>query len=302
MPILNYATREEWLALRSTRIGASEVSALFGAQADYQPSKYALWYIKSGRILPPEVSGERVEAGLRFEEAIAAWVAEINGWKVRRFPGYVTHPTIAGLGCSPDFEILDNERGPGLLETKSIDWLAHKKSWTDGEPALPVLLQLQTQLACTGYTWGAVGAVIGGNQPVTHIYEAHPKLIVDIEARVTAFWQSIADNKPPVSDGSASAAAALVALYPAAALDEIDLSADNELPELCAKLAHARAAAKVADTAASEARNRILAKVGEHARAKLEGWIIKAPAVKASTYTVNRKASRTISVEEILTS
>jgi hypothetical protein len=38
------ATREEWLKLRKDYVGASEVAALLGVQADYQLSPFAcIW-------------------------------------------------------------------------------------------------------------------------------------------------------------------------------------------------------------------------------------------------------------------
>lgn len=286
-----------WHAARAKVVGGSEIAALFDCQPAYALSKYALWCVKSGRIAPPEVTGERPKWGLRVERAIAEGVMEEHGWKVRQ-AGWAAHPSIAGMGCTLDFLIDDHEDGPGVLETKNVDWLAHKREWSDGEPPVHILLQHQHQLACTGFGWGAVAALVGGNDLMIYKYQRRDKLISDIERRVLAFWQSIADNKPPPVDGSDSAAEALKAMYPAATLDEIDLSADNELPELCAKLAWARDAEKTAKADASEARNRILAKVGEHKRATCSGWIVKAPEIKATTYTVTRKASRSISVEE----
>ena len=53
------ATREAWLDLRKGYVGASSVAALFGCQADYQDSLYALWHIKAGLAPERDVSGPR---------------------------------------------------------------------------------------------------------------------------------------------------------------------------------------------------------------------------------------------------
>jgi hypothetical protein len=103
--------RATWLALRDKRIGASEVAALYDLQPDYAPGIYALWMHKAGRAPLPEVTGERVEWGLRNEAAIAAGASIMGGWILS--PGlYASHD--AGLGATldriaeaPDTEPLD---------------------------------------------------------------------------------------------------------------------------------------------------------------------------------------------------
>lgn len=212
-----FATREEWLALRRTTVGASEVAALFGAQPPYAMSHYALWQAKAGRIPEPDAGGERPRWGLLLEEAIMAGAAERNGWKHYRRCGYVYHPTIAGMGCSPDFVLLDGPAGAPIaaVEAKNADWLIHRRQWGD-EPPLHILLQAQHQMACTGLGICHVEALVGGNDLRDYPIERRPTVIAEIERRVAAFWASIREGKEPPIDGSESTAAAVAALYPRA--------------------------------------------------------------------------------------
>lgn len=268
---------DAWHAARARVVGGSEVAALFGCQPEYALSKFALWHVKRGDIQPPEVTGERPMFGLRLERVIAEAAAEQEGWTVEP-RGHVAHPRVPGLGATLDYIITAGEPGrdtPGVLELKAADWLIHKKQWSDGEPPIHVLLQLQTQLAVTGATWGAVACLVGGNSLRIYRYEARPRLIAQIEQKVIEFWQSIRDNKPPPVDGSDSAAAALRALYPEATLDEIDLSQDNELPDLCAEFTHAQAAQSIAKKRYDAARNAIAAKLGQHHAARCEGFVAR---------------------------
>jgi predicted phage-related endonuclease len=264
--------------MRRSRIGASEVAALFGAQPAYAMSHYTLWQVKAGKIPEPDVTGDRPESGLKFEQAAAEWLAEKEGWEIRKC-GYVLHSTIEGFGCSPDYEIMAVPSG--LLEVKWTDWLIHKKQW-GGEPPLHIALQLQAQLACTGKSWGVVGCVIGGNERAVYRYERRPKIIAEIERRVVEFWQSIREGREPPVDGSASTAAAIKELYPEC-LDEepIDLRLDNELPELCESFQEAKALREQYAKAESEARNRILAKVGPYRTAYVNGFTVKRSVTKA---------------------
>ncbi len=263
----------EWHAIRARNVGGSEVAALFGVQHDYALSHYALWMVKAGRVPPPVVDNPRVAWGLRLETAIAEAAAEQEGWTIRR-GGYVTDPTTPGMGCTLDF-VIEQEGNPGLLEIKNADWLAHRRAWADGEPPLQILLQLQHQAACTGYRWGVVACLVGGNDLRLYRYEARPKLLADIRARVRAFWTSIADNKPPPVDGSASATAVLRAMYAPVEQEIADLRGDNEFPEICA--AYLRAAERRKAAADEEAlhRNRLIEKIGPHLVAETEGFLIR---------------------------
>lgn len=303
----------DWHAIRAKHVGGSEIAALFGLAEtpDYARSHYALWMVKAGRVPAPVVDNPRTRWGLRYEEATAHGAAEDNGWQIAK-AGYVTDPTTPGLGCTPDYIIAAHDhperRGPGVLECKQADWLVHRKTWTDGEPPLHILLQLQHQLAATGFSWGAVACIVGGNDLRIYAYDARPRLIADIRAKVRAFWQSIADDRPPQVDGSDSAAAVLRALYPETVDEIADLKADNELPTLCAAYLAAGAKRRAADADESEARNQIVAKIGIHRAAMVHGYTIrvgvtpeKAPTSPPAGYLIpGRKEVRRMTVKEFM--
>lgn len=267
--------REEWLALRRKYLGASEVAGLYGVQADYAMSHYALFHVKAGVAPEPDVQGARPKWGLRLQDVIAAAVDEEHGY-VSTPGGYATADDCPGMGASLDFtvasDVVGQWPGPGVLETKNTDFIVHKRAWTDDEPPLPILLQLQHQLGCTGYAWGMVAVLVGGNDLRIYRYPARPNLIADIKARVAAFWRSIAENKPPPVDGSDSAAAVLKALHPEPADDAIDLSASNEFPEAAAAFMVAQSDKKEATDAYDLARNRLAALLGDHRRGYGGGW------------------------------
>ena len=284
-PETTFATREEWLALRRNTIGASEVAALFGAQQPYAMSHYTLWQVKSGRIPEPDVTGDRPRWGLLLEEAIMAGAAERNGWQHYRRSGYVYHPTVAGMGCSPDFLLLDGPAGKPVaaVEAKNADWLIHKREWGD-EPPLHILLQAQHQMACTGLNICHVVALVGGNDLHCYPIERRPRIIAEIERRVAAFWGSIRDGKEPPVDGSESTAAAVAALYPHDDGDDepLDMSSDNALPDLCANLLTATALRRQYEAAEREAKTSILAKMRTAKAALCNGYRISAPEVRGT--------------------
>lgn len=266
----------EWHALRAANVGGSEVAALFDCQPAYAMSRYTLWHVKRGTMPPPPVEHERAEWGIRLEQAIAEAAGERYGWQVRK-GGYVTDDTTPGLGCSLDYIIEEDpdEDGPGVMEVKTVDWMLHRSQWGDDEPPVHILLQHQHQMAATGYTWGVVPALVMGN---THLelyrYRARPPLIAEIRRRVAEFWQSIQDGREPEPDGSEGADLVLRALYPELADETVDLTADNELPGLCADAMRLAADRLAAEKSERDIKNRIKAKLGQHMRAQANGFLI----------------------------
>ena len=270
--------RDAWLALRATNVGASEVAALFDAQPAYAPGRFALWQVKAGRMEPEPVGNERVRWGLLLEDAIAAAAAEREGWRV--LPGvFATADRCRGLSATLDriiaepgeAERAEGLTGPGALELKNVDWLTHRAKWGE-EPPLHILLQLQAQLACTGFEWGALAALVGGNDLRIYRYRRREKVIAEIERRVAAFWQSVRVGAAPNADASDSATRALAAIEPEVVDEPADLTADPEAAILAADFAAAAKEEKAAEKRRKEAGNRLLQKLGGHRWAKVPGW------------------------------
>jgi hypothetical protein len=271
-------TREEWLALRASRVGASEVAALFGMQAEYQPGVYALWMAKAGRVPLPEVHIERAKWGLLLEDAIAEGAAAQQGWDIR--PGrYAAHD--CGLGATLDRIIAAPAPadyaagcvGPGALELKNVDWLQTRRgrAW-EGEPPMHVLLQLQAQLAATGFSWGAIAWLVGGNDLRVLRFHEKPAVQAEILKRVSAFWQSIRDDRPPQPDGSDATYAALLAVREDPENDDpADLRGDNEAETAAADFARGAAMAKEGGALRDKARAILLAKCNGFRWAKTNG-------------------------------
>lgn len=268
------ASRPEWLAMRMRYVGASEAAALFDAQPDYAPGRFMLWQIKAGRMEPPPVDNARTRAGLALEDAIALLAGEQEGWTIA--PGfYAAH---GRLGATLDRVIVEpgpndtDMEGPGCLELKNVDWIQHKRGWTDGEPPIHILLQLQAQLLATGYSWGAVAALVGGNDVHIYRYTARPKLHADMAARVAAFWASVDAGQAPNADASDSAWRALVATTPDLLPEPADLTDDDEANGWAKQWLHFAAIRKDAEKQEAEAKNLLIQRVGGFARAVGDGW------------------------------
>jgi predicted phage-related endonuclease len=258
----------EWHAVRARHIGSSEVSALFGVQPDYALSHFALWHVKAGNIPPPVVDNDRVRFGTKLEPLIAELAAEENGWTITK-GRYHEDPLCPGLGASLDYEIDapgpgdDGCEGPGVLECKNVDWMVHRRSWADGEPPIHITLQLQTQLACSGRTWGCVVALVGGNQLLTYRFQARPKIVADIRRRTFEFWSAIDAGQEPLVDGKDSTSDALRALFPEVTSQSLDLRTHNEFPIVVAALLSKTEERKRVTEEEEELKNRLRAILGD---------------------------------------
>lgn len=272
------AEPEAWHALRAQHVGASEVSALFGAQPDYAPGIFALWHTKAGLVPRENVDNPRTQWGLRLEEAIATAAAEREGWLVQ--PGqYASHT--CGLGATLDRIIAEpgeEERkagltGPGVLELKNADWIAHRRAWGE-EPPLFILLQLQSQLLATGFGWGAVAVLVGGNDLRIYRYRPRPKIQAEIAKRVAAFWASVRAGRKPEPDGSDATFRVLRELAPEVSAEEepADLTEDNEAPVLAAEAIDLAKQRKAIEKREQAVKAQLFAKLGPHRWAKVRGF------------------------------
>lgn len=237
MPILNVeANTPEWYALRKQYVGASEVSALFGLST--YKSLYTLWNEKAGRVSENYADNVNTLFGRYAESAIARAVEFEKKWITKKFQGCVAHPNVKGMFCTPDYEILDHERGLGILELKNVGHSAYSTKWVNDEPTPDYQLQIMHQLACCehlGYKWGAIAAWVSGQTLRVIEYEIDRDVIAILEHAVADFWRSIENGIVPPVDSSNNTASTVKELYPWRKGTIIDLRHDNQLPELAAE-------------------------------------------------------------------
>lgn len=284
-------------AMRARHIGASEVAALFGLSPYL--TLFELWHIKAGNLPAPDLSGsDRIFWGTVLEPAVAEGAAAMKGWKVRKVHRYSVHPRIPGMGASLDYEIVAHEHGPGCLEIKNVDWIVYRDTWEDGEAPLHIELQLQHQMACTSRSWGAIAALIGGNDLRVIERPRRLKTIEKIETAVAAFWQSIEAGTPPKPDFQADGAT-LSALYRDSIGGKVvDLSTDNRLADLCAIYKASGAAESAAEKEKAAAKAEMLEKIGDAERAICGPYSISAKTVAGGHVSYDREAYRGFRVTE----
>lgn len=268
---------------RARHVGASEVPALF----DESPylTRFELWHRKAGNIDTPEFNvlqddgtpeNERIYWGVKLEAAVIEAAKERYGYTDREQLERLSNGK--GLGGHPDRRVICPDRGPGILEIKTADWLI-RKQWGD-EPPAHYLLQSQAYQGLDGVEWGDVLVLVGGNRLERFCYAFRPKIYAEIEKRVEAFWQSIEANDPPPPDYTRDLET-ITDLYREGGDEVVDLTGDNLAAIAAAELLRATEERKAAQKREDAAKAELLDKLGTASTAMLKGFICRATTVAA---------------------
>jgi putative phage-type endonuclease len=144
---------EEWFTARLGRVTASRVADII--------AKTKSGYSTSRANYMAELVCERLtgKQGDSFSNAAMVWGTNtepmaraayeaLEGVLVEE-TGFVSHPTIAMSGASPDGLVLED----GLVEIKCPNTATHIETLLDKEVPSKYVKQMQWQMACTGRKW-----------------------------------------------------------------------------------------------------------------------------------------------------
>ena len=297
------------LQFRASVVGASEVSALF----DCSPylTRFELWHRKQGNIATPAFNAlgpdgtpddERIYWGVKLEAAIIEAAKERYGYTDREQLDRLDNGK--GLGGHPDRRVICPNRGPGILEIKTADWLV-RKGWGD-EPPEHYLIQSQAYQGLDNVLWGDVLVLVGGNRLDRFCYDFRPKIYAEIERRVEAFWQSIEANEAPPADYTRDLDT-IADLYRNGGDETIDLTGDNLAAVAAAEYLKAAEARKEASKREDAAKAELMDKLGTAGFATLQGFTVRATTVAgipereavAGEIIKGRKSYRRLTIKEI---
>lgn len=292
MPIINYTTEAEWLAERRKCITSSDISALFG-ESSYV-TEFELFHRKKNDIEIAYEDDDRKKWGRRLETPIAEGIAEDYGWKVKPLKVFMTHSEFSRYGSSFDFEIQrGNEKG--LLELKNVDFKQYKEKWlVDGEEVeapTGIELQLQSELEVANsnstepYTFGIIGALIGGNKPIVIERKWDKEIGKLMVSKSKAFWHNVDNNIEPLPDFQRDGEI-IKLLYAGTDGEEIDLTANNRIASLVAEYPTLQATASAAKKAQDAAKTEIAAAMKTAALGHVGDVLITRKTVNRAGYVV----------------
>jgi putative phage-type endonuclease len=277
------SNQEHWLAMRKLDVTSTESAALFGMSP--YVTHYDLWHRKRTGIVPEFQTNERMLWGNRLEAAIAYGIAEEQGWEVKPMKEYLRDPDLR-MGSSFDF-VITNLGEPVHLEIKNVDYLAFRDGWIeheDGSIEAPehIEMQVQHQMAVSGFKRAFIGAFIAGNRGVVIERLRDEDVIAAIKAKVADFWRTVDEGQEPepVMPGDAEV---IIRLNQYAKPGKV-LSADGDhtLAVLLAEYRSAAAAEKNAKEDKDVAKAEIFKHIGDAEKVLTSDWSVSC-AMQADT-------------------
>jgi putative phage-type endonuclease len=265
------APEEEWHAMRATGLGGSDIAAIVGL--DKYRSPLEVWLAKTGQFVPrreDEVLDEAALMGHLLEPIVAQRFQAKTGLPVLTRPGTLraAAPTWA-LANLDGATVEDGE--PGVFEAKTRSSYA-LDDWIDEPPAGPYL-QVQDYLMVTGWAFGYIACLIGGQRTIVHRIERDEAVIDDLAAIGDDFWQCVTDRRRPPIDGSQATAELLGRLHAHPDDDAVVIGDAAEVEQLLRARAKAAAQAQAASAEVTAAENRMKEIAGDatevHARGEL---------------------------------
>lgn len=261
-------TREEWLELRNSGVGGSDVAAIMGLSPWTGP--YTIWAEKLGYEKPDDISGKaRVEWGRRLEATIFSKFSD-------------AHPELACTHNDSGLMFRSTERPwaiatldgwaevegeePCVVEVKTAHWPTSKQ-WDGGVPA-HYLAQVYHYLSVTGWGRAYVAVLIDGFEYREYEVERDDADVEAVVDAVDAFWRENVEGDVPPDSVAAADLPAVRAVNDVGRRDYLD--GDRELLELCEEWNDAKADSKRVKAREEELRANICARIGDAVGARFD--------------------------------
>lgn len=296
--------RATWLALRQQDITASDVPAVCGE--GMYGSATRVWAEKLGRVGPQEAT-KAMTRGLIGEASVFSAIEMYHpDWEVRRAKVYFRDAD-AGIGATPDgAALIPGVDGITIVQAKLITRSSFTKHWLhdpdnfDGGFKAPLAYQLQTltEAMLAEAPHAIIAALVHGNEwdewvlrtvPV-HRNAAAEQRIRDMVATFRARYLETGIQPPVDMERDEEI---IKQLWPKDNGREIDLSGDNELPEIVAQLENARCGVKLAKETERWAKTLIADKMQDYTFARLaDGRRISFKLMERAGHVVGPSVSR----------
>ncbi|HOJ03313.1 MAG TPA: YqaJ viral recombinase family protein [Bacteroidota bacterium] len=260
---------EQWLEIRRTGIGGSDIAAIAGINPWKSPFS-VYWDKIEGAV--QEVN-EKMRWGQVLEDAIAREYALREDLNINRVRAVLQHPeNPIAIGNIDRLVIVPNGENR-ILEIKNVGEFQRKK-WEFGQIPEIYVLQVQWYLYVTGLRHATIAALIGGQELVSHEIERNDSIIDSCVHIAREFWTMVENRTPPDPDGSDSSREILSVMYPEATpRKEIVLPETAE--ELILEVQSCKDTIGHIEDQKSTAENKLRAMMGDAEIGRTRDWLVK---------------------------
>ena len=294
-------SRDEWLEWRKHDVTASAVGALFNCHP--YVTALRLYAEKRGTEFE-HADNKAMRRGRWLESSVAVAVMEERPeWKLESAREYLRDPELR-LGASPDYYIFNDPRGRGNLQTKTVAPSVYERDWGGGtEVPLWIILQALTEAMLADAAFVVIAALLvdAHNMEVAiHELPRNPAAEAKIRDAVARFWQDVEAGKEPDPDFGKDADT-IKAMWRKETSPpiEIDLSGNNEIPDLLAARATLKNDIKSAEACVEEIDSKLRFAMKDASVATgLDGWRMTYKTSHIKGYSVPARDQRILRISD----
>jgi len=186
---------KEQIEARKLGIGGSDAASVLGCNP-YRSAR-ELYELKLG-LREPDPPNAQMKRGIYLEAVARRLYTELTGRKTQRL-AQVVHRSYPFMLCNVDGRILKSRPrlGPGVLELKCPAIWTFAKVKREGLP-LHYIVQMQHNLAVTGYQWGSFALFNADAWELIHFdVERDLDLIDALYVKEEQFWHQHVEKRIP---------------------------------------------------------------------------------------------------------
>ena len=210
VPNIDNLSYAQWLQVRSTGIGGSDVAA--ATSLSPWKSAHELWEEKALGKLQPKQESDSLIFGKLLEPIVISEFVRRTGLTVHPMRSMLQHPVHSWMLANLDGVVEDPARGLGVFEAKTTAF--RDPSWNQSAPD-HYLLQLQHYMAVSGLDYAVICVLISGSQLQWTTVERDEELIASIIELERRFWEHVKTKTAPPVDASNACSEYLATRFPA---------------------------------------------------------------------------------------
>lgn len=296
-------SRAEWLEWRKQFVTASQIGGLPAFNCHPYQTPLRIYASLRGVEFAIDDDNKVLRRGRWLEPAVALAVSELRPeWELIAPNVFLCDPEI-GIGATPDYYIIGDPRGRGILQCKTVAPTVWRREWDAGQDIpLWVTLQALTEMLLSNSAFGAVAVMlVDPHMMDVQILDVprHAAAEAKLVNEVKRFLADVAAGREPDPDFTRDGAILKLLIPREQPGLAVDLAGANELPTLLATRAELLAEMKSAKAVCDKIENKVRFMMGEAALVTgLDGWGITYKTEPRKGYTVAPSSPRILRVRD----